>query len=320
MNKSNFLTMASGALHKAGFKFQKHSPEVLVGVGVVGVVVSTVLACKATLKLSGIIEAHKKTVEQIHDVADKASIQQASDPDNALDYSQDDMKKDLTITYIQTGVKVVRLYAPSIALGVLSVTSILASHNILRKRNVALAAAYATVDKGFKEYRGRVIERFGERVDHELKHNIKAVDITETVTDEKTGEPKEVKKTIDVATWEDLGYSQYARFFDEGCKSWEKNAEYNLMFLRSEQQYANDRLKSRGFLFLNEVYERLGIEPTKAGQVVGWIYDPKNSVGDNYVDFGIYDVHRKSNRAFVNGYERCILLDFNVDGDILNRI
>ena len=176
------------------------------------------------------------------------------------------------------------------------------------------------MDKGFKDYRGRVIERFGERVDHELKHDIKAVDITDTVTDEKTGEPKEVKKTIDVATWEDLGYSQYARFFDEGCKSWEKNAEYNLMFLRSEQQYANDRLKANGYLFLNDVYDRLGIPRTKAGQVVGWIYDPENPTGDNYVDFGIYDVHRERNRAFVNGYERCILLDFNVDGDILNKI
>ena len=312
MNRNKFITAASGALHKAGFKIHKHSPEVLIGLGVVGVIASTVLACKATLKVSGVIAAHKENVDKIHQVAEDESLKE--------EYTDNDRNKDLTIVYVQTGVKLVKLYAPAIAMGVLSVTSILASHNILRKRNVALAAAYATVDKSFKEYRERVIKRFGERVDHELKHNIKAVEITETVTDEKTGEPKEVKRTIDVIDPDDpSAHSAYARFFDESCPAWGKNPEFNLAFLRAEQQYATDLLRARGHLFLNEVYKRLGIKETIAGQSVGWIYDPENPVGDNYVDFGIYDVHRERNRAFVNGYERCILLDFNVDGDILHR-
>ena len=92
------------------------------------------------------------------------------------------------------------------------------------------------------------------------------------------------------------------------------------MFLKDQQRYANDILKSKGHLFLNEVYDMLSIPRTKAGQVVGWIYDEKHPVGDNFVDFGIYDIYNERARDFVNGYERTILLDFNVDGNILDMI
>ena len=232
------------------------------------------------------------------------------------------MKKDIDIVYVQTGVKFAKLYAPSVVLGALSITSILAGHNILRKRNVALAAAYATIDKSFKEYRGRVVERFGKELDHELRYNIKAKEFEEVQTDDK-GKEKVVKNTVQVSELNEI--SDYAKFFDEGCNGWTKDPEANLLFLKKQQTYANNRLKANGYLFLNEVYEMLGIPRTKAGQVVGWIYDEKNPVGDNYVDFGIYDTNKNSNWAnankdFVNGYERSILLDFNVDGDILNNI
>ena len=179
-----------------------------------------------------------------------------------------------------------------------------------------MAAAYTAIDTSFKAYRGRVVERFGKELDKELRYNIKAKEVEETVIDEKTGKEKVVNKTIDVVDPNE--YSDYARFFDDGCNGWSKDPEFNLMFLKQQQSYANDLLKSRGHLFLNEVYDLLGIQRTKAGNIVGWIYDEKNPVGDNFVDFGIYDINRPKNRDFVNGYERTIILDFNVDGDILS--
>lgn len=306
MTNTAIMNKMSNVFYKASFKLQKHSPEILVVAGVVGTVASAIMACKATTKLNSILEESKETIDKIHEVA--------ADESMADKYTPEDAKKDLTITYVQTGIKLVKLYAPSIALGALSIGCILSSNNILRKRNVALAAAYATVDKSFKEYRGRVIEKFGEAIDRELKYNIKEQKVEETVTDPETGKEKKVKKTIQVSDID--GYSEYARFFDDGCKGWEKDAEMNLMFLRAQQQYANDLLRARGRLFLNEVYRMLGIPETKAGQVVGWVYDPENPMGDNYVDFGIYDINKPRNRDFVNGYERTILLDFNVDGNI----
>lgn len=299
------------AISKATIKLQKHSPEILVVTGVVGTVASTIMACKATTKVSTILEESKKEIDTIHEVAaDENMIEQ---------YSEDDAKKDLTIVYAKTGVEIAKLYAPSVVLGVASIGCILTSHKIMRGRNVALAAAYTAVDKGFKEYRDRVVDRFGNEVDRELKYGLKAKKITEVEIDEETGKEKKVK-TNALVVENPTGYSDYARFFDEACPAWEKNSEYNLMFLRAQQQYANDLLQSRGHLFLNEVYDMLGIPRTKAGQVVGWVYSKTDPVGDNFVDFGIYDIHRETNRDFVNGYERSILLDFNVDGNIWDLI
>ena len=290
---------------KVELKAIKHSPEILAGVGVVGVVGSLVMACKATTKLSDILEESKEQLDKIKEVA--------ADPAYEEKYSQDDAKKDTTITYVQTAMKVTKLYAPSVILCASSLGCLLASNNILKKRNAALSAAYMTVDKSFKEYRKRVADRFGEEVEKEIRYNIKAEEITKV--DENGNEVTETVKVMD-GTDDPNSYSDYARFFDESCAAWQNDAEYNLTFLKAQQQYANDLLKARGRLFLNEVYRMLGIDETKAGQVVGWVYNPDNPTGDNFVDFGIYNMQRERVRAFVNGYEPNILLDFNVDGVI----
>ena len=292
---------------KVELKAIKHSPEILAGVGVVGVVGSLVLACKATTKLSDVLEESKEQLDKIKEVAANPAYEEK--------YSQDDAKKDTTITYVQTAMKVTKLYAPSVILCASSLGCLLASNNILKKRNAALSAAYMTVDKSFKEYRKRVADRFGEEVEKEIRYNIKAEEITKV--DEDGNEVTETVKVMD-GTDDPNSYSDYARFFDESCAAWQNDAEYNLTFLKAQQQYANDLLKARGRLFLNEVYRMLGIDETKAGQVVGWVYNPDNPTGDNFVDFGIYNMQRERVRAFVNGYEPNILLDFNVDGVIWN--
>ena len=297
-------------LHKVGFKFKKHSPEILIVAGVVGTVASAVMACKATLKVNDILEETKVEIEKVKTVVADETISEEK-------YSEQDAKKDLAIIYAHTGIKFVKLYGPSIILGTLSITGILASNNILRKRNIALAAAYKAIDTGFKEYRSRVVERFGEDLDKELRYNVKAKEIKEKVVDEN-GKEKTVKKTINVA--DPNFYSDYARCYDDGCKGWVKDSEYNLMFLRNTQSFMNEKLRAQGYLFLNDVYDALGIPRSKAGQVVGWIYDEKNPNGDNFVDFGIYDLYKEGSRDFVNGYERTIWLDFNVDGPILDLI
>jgi hypothetical protein len=52
--------------------------------------------------------------------------------------------------------------------------------------------------------------------------------------------------------------------------------------------------------------------------MVGWI---DGGDGDGYVDFGIYDIAAVNNRReFINGYEPSIILDFNVDGVIWDKI
>lgn len=300
---TNSLTRS---LNKFGLKIKKHSPEILMVAGTIGVVASTVMACKATLKVNDILDETKKTVNTIHTAVEN---------NDSSVYSEEDMKKDLAITYVHTGVKFAKLYGPSVALGVASIGAMITSNRILSKRNMALVAAYTTLDQGFKKYRSNVVERFGEKIDKELKNNIKAK-VIETVKVDEDGKETKIKETVDVCE----GVSDYARFFDELSRYYQRDAEYNLTFLKAQERYATEKLKANGTLFLNEVYDMLDIPRTRAGQVVGWVYDEDNPIGDNYVSFGMYDVHRKSVREFVNGYEKAILLDFNVDGNILKYI
>lgn len=316
MKNIQIMDTLSRSFSKAKFVIKKHSPEILITAGVVGTVTSAVMACKATLKVANIMEDSKEELEAIHAAAERLETKESLPCTDGSVYTKDDLKKDLTMHYAKLTIEVVKTYAPSVILGTLSLSCVFASNNMLRKRNAALAAAYATIDKGFKEYRNRVVERFGKEVDHELRYNVKAETFEEKVVDEKTGKEKTVTTTVSVADPNE--YSMYARFYDDGCRGWSKDPEHNLWQLKQIQSFLNKKLQTQGYLFLNDVYEELGIPKTKAGQIVGWIYDEKNPIGDNFIDFGIYDYNRPAVRDFVNGYERTILLDFNVDGNILD--
>lgn len=282
---------------------KQHSPELLLGVGLVGTVGSTILACKATLKAD-------KVLKNSDDLLNIVKGQRDSFDESK--YSEKQYRKDLTIVYTNRVLDLAKLYTPALLVGAASMTAILGSHNILRKRNVALVAAYKVLDEGFVKYRDRVIKDLGKDKDFEYMFGTKEETYEEEVIDEKTGKKRKVKHKR-VGPGES---SVYARFFDESCFNWNPNPEYNMLFLKSQQNYANDKLRARGHLFLNEVYEMIGLDHSSEGSVVGWrISKDKNS--DNFVDFGIFD---EVSSRFVNGYEPSILLDFNVDGLIYDLI
>lgn len=307
--KTDIFKKAGNTMAKVVAKGKKHSPEILIVAGIAGTVVSAVLACKATLKVGEIAEKAKDNVDRIH-AATEDGVTEAGEV-----YTAEDSKKDLTLVYIQTALKYAKLYAPAVILGGLSITSILASNNILRKRNVALAAAYTAVDKSFKEYRGRVVERFGDKVDQDLRYGIKAKKIEATEVDPETGKEKKVKKTVEVA--DPNLKSDFACYFDKTSRNYETNRDFNMMFLRAQQNYANDVLRARGHLFLNEVYDMLDLPRTTAGQIVGWTYDPEAPESDGYVDFRILEIVKENEDGT---YEPAIIIDPNVDGDILSKI
>lgn len=272
---------------------QKQSPAFLFGVGVVGVVGSTVLACRATLKLHEVLDETQNNLQIANSIVHE-------------DYSEPDRKKDIAIIYVQSAVKVSTLYGPSILLGVASIGALTASHSILTRRNVALTAAYTALEQGFNRYRERVVEKYGEDQDREFRYDTEKVEIEDS---------KGKKKTVTRVGPD--GASIYARFFDQFSPNWSKEAEYNMVFLRCQQNYANDMLHARGHVFLNEVYSWLGLSHTQAGAIVGWVIGDD---GDNFIDFGIFEGDNDRVRDFVNGRENSILLDFNVDGLIWDKI
>jgi Family of unknown function (DUF6353) len=275
---------------------QRSSPGVLLGVGIVGMVGSTVLACRATLKMEEVLDETRGKLEMAKTL-------------EHVEYSEKDRKRDISLIYFQTGVKVTRLYSPAIIVGVISIAALTKSHNILTSRNAALTAAYTALDKGFNEYRSRVIEKYGEDQDRDFRYGTEQVE----VVDPKTNKKKIVKR---VSSDEP---SIYARFFDQSSSSWSKEPEYNLIFLKAQQNYANDLLHARGHVLLNDVYDMLGIPRSKAGAVVGWVLS-RNGTTDDFVNFGVFEDRSDKVRDFVNGREGAILLDFNVDGIIYDKI
>lgn len=310
------MIKAKALAGKAGFVVKKYSPEILAGVGTVCIVTGTVIACKQTLKATEVMKAVKADIETIHEA--KEAVEEGKIDEET--YSVEDYKKDLTTTYMKAAVDFVKLYAPAVIFVSLGLGCMLGSNGILKKRNASLAAAYATLDSMYKSYRKNVIEKYGKDVDRNMRYGITKQEVEVTTVDEK-GKEKTKKETVNVVN--PNGISDYARIFDKGHPEWEPSVDYNLTWLKAKQSYLTDRLRIRGYLFLNEVYSSLGFPETVAGQSVGWIYDEKNPIGDNYVDFGLYeglyDPEKIKNNDFINGIENSILLDFNVDGDILHN-
>ena len=301
MNVGTIKTLAGKRMGRSLLVLQKHTPTILTATGIVGVVATTILASKATLKLEPIIDEMEEALAVAKNVRVEA-------PEK---YSERDYTKDLTRTYTTAVVKVGKLYAPAISLGVLSISCLISSHGIMQKRNVALAAAYKTVEEGFSAYRQRVIEEFGEEKDQEIRiQSMKTLEVEEK--DPKTG------KTTTTKVFDPNRVSDYARFFDESNPNWRRaDDQLNFFFVKQAQTYMNNLLQARGHVFLNEAYDALGIPRTQAGAVVGWVISKD---GDNFVDFGIYDSASEKARQFVNGQERSLLLDFNVDGVIYDKI
>lgn len=275
---------------------QKNSPELLFAAGIVGMVGSTVLACRATLKLDEVLDEAQRKLELAKTLQHD-------------EYSEKDRSRDVSLIYFQTSVKTVKIYGPAIIVGGLSVAALTKSHTILTKRNAALTAAYAALEKGFNEYRARVIEKYGEEQDRNFRYGTQQVEVVDPDTNRK-------KIVTRVGPGEP---SIYARFFDYSSSSWSKEPEYNLIFLKCQQNYANDLLRARGHVFLNEVYDMLGIPRSKAGAVVGWLLS-RHGETDNFINFGVFDGRTDQARDFVNGAEGAILLDFNVDGVIYDKI
>ena len=275
---------------------QKYAPQILTGIGILSGITSTVLASKATLKLPQLVDDTAVYIEVAKESKEKTLL------------SDKEYAKEVGFVYGRTGLALAKLYGPAVSFGALSVVCIVSAQGIMQQRNAALTAAYVAVEKALVEYRKRVETELGPEKERQLYYNTK----TEDIYNPSDGTVVKVEVPVDPNK-----YSVYARFFDEYNPNWEKIPEYNFIFLKHQQNYFNDLLVSRGHVFLNEVYDALGIPHSSAGSIVGWVYNGK---GDDFIDFGIFNGDREVVRCFVNGQETSILLDFNVDGPIWNLI
>lgn len=287
---------------KAQLTVRKHSPEILMVAGVIGTVAGAVMACKETLELEDVLDECKQEKMELEE---QYAI--------CEEYSEDALKKDQVKLTIKQVAKIVKLYAPSVIMEATSIGVIFASNDIMRKRNASMAAAYATLNSMYKRYRQNVIESYGEEVDKDMRFGVKHEKITEI--DEDGNKVKIDARIVDLDNTA-LAISDYSRFFQMGCKGFDASSgRYNLLYLKGIQAMFNNKLIADGYVMLNDVYRELGFDTIPEGWSIGWVYDEANPIGDNYIDFGLYEARNKNQRA-VNDWEPVILMDFNVDGNL----
>lgn len=287
---------------KVQLTVKKHSPEILMVAGVIGTVAGAVMACKETLELEDVLDECKQEKMELEE--QYAMCEQ---------YSEDALKKDQVKLTIKQVAKIVKLYAPSVIMEATSIGVIFASNDIMRKRNASMAAAYATLNSMYKRYRQNVIESYGEEVDKDMRFGVKHEKVTEI--DEDGNKVKIDARIVDLDNTA-LAISDYSRFFQAGCKGFDASSgRYNLLYLKGIQAMFNNKLIADGYVMLNDVYRELGFDTIPEGWSIGWVYDESNPIGDNYIDFGLYEARNKNQRA-VNDWEPVILMDFNVDGNL----
>lgn len=312
--KNNWLskvsTSAAKFAGKAEFTIKKNSPEILLGAGIVGFVGTIVLACRATCRADEVLEFHRRKIKDINDAKEIAD----ADPEGEISYDIEIYRQDKAIRYLKTTGSLAKLYAPTIAVGTLSLACILTSRNIMQKRYLGVVAAYNGLSAAFEEYRKRVRDEYGEGLDKHFRYGTTYEELP--VYDEngkKTKEKEQVEKT---ETGMVIPNDDSCRFFDSSNPNWDKNPTFSMMWLRGQQNILNDILHTRGHVFLNEVYDALGFPHTPQGAVLGWL----DGEGDNCIDFGLYDPNKESVRRFVNGVDNVIMLEFNHDGVIWDKI
>lgn len=289
-------TRVGGVMLKAS----KNSPSILFGVGVVGFSATIVMSSRATLKVGDILDDARKTLSDINEVRNDFELSAKHD------YTEEVAQVDRVLVYRNTAIKLGRLYGPTVLVGTITIAAFTKAHFTQNSRIMALTAAYSSLERAYNSYRERVAKEIGEEREFELAHN---VDIHR--------EALESGSDLVPITTRDLNSSYLTRMFDTSSKAWLGSPDYNLIFVRAQQNYANDMLRSRGYLFLNEVFDNLGLSRTREGQIIGWRLAEGNV---NYVDFGIFDASNESTRAFVNGEDKSVLLTFNPDGIIWDQI
>lgn len=304
----NLALTAKKIGHVIIFQARKHAPEILLGVGTAGILGTIFLASKETLKAQEVLEKH---------LEDRNAIKEAS---GLEDYTKEDEKKDKIQLYISTGKKLVKVYWPAVTLGAASFACIFASYGIMKGRNAAILAAYNAANKAYESYRERVRTEIGDEKEADIYADRRDEKIESTKTN---AEGKEVKTKEKIKVFTDgHGHSLYSVFFDESNPYWTNDPVLNKNEVLKMQIDLNDKLGAKGWLSLVEAYERIGIDidaddpRLKEMQLLGW--RTQKHGGKGYVDFGIFDGYRQEKVDFVNGRERSILLDMNIDGYIFD--
>lgn len=328
MNINLIKKTLTTAVCKSKHYIVKHSPEILAGVGTITGAAAIGFTIKSTAKSVDFLKEVKETIEDAHKTIEELDVAIDANRDNGtLSYNlvsnKESVKTELSKLYVSTGIHIMKEYALPLFFAGMSTACFFSSLKILRSwnstlknQNAALVASNAAFMSCFTKYRDRVIEKYGKDVDEKLLKGEKE-EVIQT-KDPETGEVKEEVKMVSDSA------DPFSWCFDEfNSKAWTRDPEINLFYIRGQKSMLNRKLKEQGYLFLNDALLALGFDPVSYGQVYGWVYDPDNPnhIGDSVVSLGFDEDFKKNDeqeKAFLEGYEKSVWINFNVDGPIID--
>jgi hypothetical protein len=290
--------VVTGKFGRQILRTKKHAPLIMFSLGAAGVIAAAVVACRATLKV-------EKVLDEIDEKVAAAKELHEEDPEN---FPETLLKKETSKAYFTGAAKIAKLYAPAVVIGAASIASLTGSHVMLQNRFAGAAAAYAALEKGYRSYRARVKEKYGEDQDREFLHGYEEIEIVEEALDGSGPVIKTMKRAAAG------GEGIHTKWFDEGSRNWTKETASNLAYLEAQQNHWNWKLNQDGYVMLNDVLQGLDLPRFPEGQLVGWVKDAdKTGKGDGLVSFGIFEGATEGARDFMNGWNKAVKLNFNID-------
>lgn len=308
------MSIISGvkAIAKTGLDFAKiHAPELLLGGGIISFGVALYAAGKGTINALSTIEDHNIEREELG--------------------SEDVSVKEVVALYSHTGLELAKDYAPAAGFATLSLTCFCASYGILKKRYVALGAAYTALNESFMLYRKRVIEDKGEDQDMYYLTGVKPRSIT-VANENGEKEKKKVLPELPDGTIASPYVFKFGKYKENGERNlqWQDNAILNMSYVMGHQDYLNDQLYARcmfdkenrvikrGAVMLNEMRDLLGEDATSQGSVVGNRFGNGEPGCNGYIDFRAiegYEIDPNTGKEIPY-----ILINPNIDGLIFDLL
>lgn len=263
---------------------------------------------KATIDIQDELDEHMNNINDI-----KSAYNESEQTYNRDDVAKEgeeankQYKKDLTKEYGGTALTVAKYYVLPVTLEAASIFTIVTSNKISRKRNAELTAGLTAVQAMYDRYRQNVIAEYGEEKDRDFRLGIHR-EKTDVITVDDRGNEKTKKGESEVQDPNAVA-DIWCRCFDESNDNWSKDYMVNRNFLFAQQAALNNMLKAKKYITFNEACEALDLPQSELGQTWGWVYDPDICV---QIDLGIKDITNERKRAFVNGDERNIFIDWKI--------
>ena len=235
MNKSN----ATNLIKNVKIRLGKHSPEILTGIGIAGMITTTVLAVKATPKALRLIEDE---IERQNNLAVKES--------NSGGYVEV-----IKLSRSETVKAAWKPYIPAIVTGVASATCLIGASSVNAKRNAALATAYELSKTALNEYKEKVVEEIGEKKEQIIRDKI----------DQDHLDKNPVSKSNVVIT------NKGEQLFYDGVSG--RYFKSDIEDIKAAINRVNREMVYDNYISLSEFYDELGLEHTDVSDDLGWNLD-----------------------------------------------